>query len=63
MYDINFKGWAVSHNIKQKEIASLLKISHQSVSNKMNGRSEYTLSEIRLLNAAYGVPAEVFLNV
>jgi len=59
---INFKGWAVSHNIKQKDIAVLLGITHQSVSNKMNGRTPYTLPEIKLLNRTYGVPADVFLN-
>lgn len=58
---MNFKGWAVSHSIKQKDIAVLLGISHQAVSNKMNGRSEYTLKEIKKLNSAYGVPADVFL--
>lgn len=59
---INFKAWAVMHNIKNKDIAVLLGITHQSVSNKMNGRSPYTLPEIKKLNKTYGVPADVFLN-
>lgn len=59
---INFKGWAVSNNIKQKDIAVLLGVSLQTVNNKINGRRAFTLDDIKKLNAAYGVSADVFLN-
>ncbi|MBR2555138.1 MAG: helix-turn-helix transcriptional regulator [Aeriscardovia sp.] len=59
---LNFKGWAVSRGIKQKDIALILNVSLQTVNNKMNGRKDFTLEDIKKLNAAYGVSADVFLN-
>ena len=59
---INFNGWAVSNNIKQKDIALLLNVSLQTVNNKMNGRRDFTLDDIKKLNAAYGVSADIFLH-
>ena len=58
---INFKGWAVSRGIKQKDIAKLLNVSVQTVNNKMNGKRNFTLDDIKKLNAAYGVSADIFL--
>lgn len=59
---MNFKAWLITNKIKQYEIAELLGISVQSVNNKVNGRVDFTLSEIKKLNAKYGVAADIFLN-
>lgn len=59
---LTFKGWAVSHGIKQNDIAKLLGVSFQTVNNKLNGRRDFTLKEIKKLNEAYGVSADIFLN-
>lgn len=59
---ITFKAWAICHNIRQKEIADVLHISLQSVNNKMNGRQDFSLAQIKALHRAYGVSADIFLN-
>ncbi len=59
---INFKGWAVSRGIKQKDIAKTLNVSLNTVNNKMNGKRDFTLQDIRILHAVYGVDADVFLQ-
>ncbi len=55
------KAWFISNDIKQYEIAKALNISVQSVNNKLNKRSDFTLDQIRTLNNLYGVPADIFL--
>ena len=59
---MNAKAWFVTHNIKQYEIAELLGISLQSVNNKLNGRQDFLLPQIKKLHDAYGIEAEIFLN-
>lgn len=59
---ITFKGWAFSRGIKQKEIASILNVSLQTVNNKMNGHRDWTLQDIKKLSAIYGVSADMFLQ-
>lgn len=58
---ITVKAWLISNGIKQYEIAKALNISVQSVNNKLNKRSDFTLDQIRTLHKEYGVPADIFL--
>lgn len=58
---ITVKAWFVNRDIKQYEIAKALNISVQSVNNKMNKRSDFTLDQVRTLHEIYGVPADIFL--
>ena len=59
---LNFKAWAVLNGLKQRDIANTLGVSLQSVNNKMNGRRDFTLVEIKKLHNTYGVEADVFLH-
>lgn len=59
---MSFKAWLITNGIKQYEIASLLDISLQSVNNKVNGRQDFTLAQIKKLHDTYGVEADIFLN-
>ncbi len=56
-----FKGWLAENNIKQKELAELLGLGVQSVNNKVNGKSDFTLPQIRIICAKYGISADIFL--
>ncbi|MBR2556135.1 MAG: helix-turn-helix domain-containing protein [Aeriscardovia sp.] len=57
-----FKGWLVSRGIRQKEIADLLDIGIQSVNNKLNGKSEFTLPQIRTICEHYNISADIFVD-
>ena len=59
---LNFKAWAVINGLKQKDIAETLGVSLQSVNNKMNSRTEFSLMDIKKLHNKYGVEADVFLR-
>lgn len=59
---LNFKAWAVLNGLKQRDIADTLGVSLQSVNNKMNGRVDFSLSDIKKLHNKYGVEADVFLH-
>ncbi len=46
----NLKAELARHNIKSKELATALGVSEKTVSNKLYGRSEFTLSEINAIS-------------
>lgn len=58
---LRFKGWLSENNITQKEIASLLGISQQAVWNKVNGKYEFSLPQVRKICETYHVSADIFL--
>lgn len=58
---LNFKGWMAQNNITQSEIAELLGISLTSMCQKANGKKEFTLPQVRIICAKYGISADIFL--
>ena len=58
-----FKGWCAAHGVRQREIADLLGICIQSANNKMNGKQEFTLPQIRTICEHYNLSADIFLDV
>lgn len=58
---LSFKGWLAENGIKQKEIADLLGLGIQSVNNKVNGKTDFTLPQIAKICEAYGISADIFL--
>ena len=61
-YD-NFKGGLRSHQLTYKDVGEALGLSIATVSAKINGKSDFTLSEIRLLENRFGVPRDVFCGL
>ena len=55
---LKFKGYCAEHGIKQKEIAELLGIDLSNVNEKLNGKQQFTVSQIRLLCDRYGISAD-----
>ena len=47
----NLKAELVRRNIKFKDLARALGVSEKTVSNKIYGRSDFTLSEINVISA------------
>lgn len=58
---LSFKGWLVSHNIKQSEIADLLGLTINAVNMKVNGKQAFTLAQVAKICDTYGVSADIFL--
>lgn len=61
MKSLKFKGWLAENHIKQTEIADLLDISLQSVNMKVNGKSDFSMSQARTICKHYGISADIFL--
>ena len=57
---MKFKAWLVEHNIKQTEVAEVLGIKRETVNAKLNGREEFTLSQVKRLCDYYGISADNF---
>lgn len=55
---LKFKGYCAEHGIKQKEIAELLDIDLSNVNEKLNGKQQFTVSQIRLLCDRYNISAD-----
>jgi len=53
-----FKGYCAEHGIKQAEISELLSITVSNVSEKINGKQEFTLEQVRTLCKKYGISAD-----
>lgn len=49
MANLDFKAFLVRNGIKQKEIAEMLNITQENVNSKLNGRSDFTLKQVRFL--------------
>lgn len=49
----NLNAEMARHGLKAKELAAALSISERTVSNKLNGKTEFTLSEIKKITALF----------
>ncbi len=57
---LKFKGWLVEHRVKQSDLAELLGITEQNVNAKLNGRQEFTLSQVKKICETYSISADDF---
>lgn len=57
---LKFKGWMAEHQIKQADLAELLGVTVESVNGKVNGRQEFTLSQVKKICKTYGISADDF---
>lgn len=60
MDELKFKAWMVQNKIPQQEIASLLEISLQMTNAKINGREEFTLSQVKKICKEYQISADEY---
>jgi len=59
---MGFKGWLRTNDIKYEDIARLLGITIGTVSDKINGFSDFLLYEIEKIIKEYGISYNIFLN-
>lgn len=61
MPELAFKGWMAANNVSQREIADLLGISYGTANAKVNGKKDWTIAQLRILKAQYGISADLFV--
>lgn len=57
-----FKGWCAAHGVKVKDIADLLGITYNNVVEKINGKQNFTLPQIKAICEKYNISADIFLS-
>lgn len=57
-----FKGWIRENGLNYQEIADFLGLNLATVSNKINGQSDFSLSEINALRKKYNLSSEIFFT-
>lgn len=57
---LKFKGYCAENKIRQTELAELLGLTIQSVNAKLNGKRDFTLSEVKTLCLHYGINADIY---
>lgn len=56
------KGYLVEKGIKQKEVAAVLKMTTSTFNNKLNGFSDFTISDVKKMCYEFGMNAEIFFD-
>lgn len=59
--NLKFKAWLVENGIKQKDVAELLGITEANLSEKVNGKQEFTAPQMRAICSQYNVSADIFM--
>ena len=62
MAENKFKGWCAAHGVKVKDIAELLDIAPNNASEKILGKQNFTLPQIKLICEKYSISADIFLS-
>lgn len=55
-----FKGWLRENGLVYKDIADLIGVSVVTVSAKVNGQSDFLLSEIKIIKRKYNLTDAIF---
>ncbi len=56
----SFKGWLRANGLTYSDVATLLGLSVATVSAKINGQSDFLLSEIQLIREKYNLASDIF---
>lgn len=57
-----FKGWLRCNGLTYRDVAEMLGLSTTTVSAKINGTSDFLLSEIRTIQKQYRLENEIFFK-
>lgn len=55
-----FKGWLTENGKTYKDVGELLGVSVTTVFNKINGKSDFLLSEVLRLEEEYNIDGSIF---
>lgn len=59
---LRFKGYLVTNNIKQHEVAQLLNVSPTTLNQKLNGYLHFSFTEVEKICEEYGCTPDIFLT-
>ena len=59
---MKFKGWLRTNGLTYDDVSEVLGISKATVSAKINGTSDFSLSEINVLKRHYKLDSDIFFN-
>ncbi|CUS26812.1 Helix-turn-helix domain-containing protein [Paucilactobacillus oligofermentans DSM 15707 = LMG 22743] len=62
MVNMLLLGYLKVNKIRQIDVAKAIGKNISTTNRKLNGRSEFTVSEIKLINQQLGIPYEVLLD-
>lgn len=57
-----FKGWLRSNNLTYADVSEVLGISKATLSAKINGESDFFLSEVKVLRNRYNLSYDIFFD-
>lgn len=57
-----FKAWLAVNRVRQLDIAELLQVTPQTVCKKVNGLSNFTVSDVKKICEHYGVSSDIFFD-
>lgn len=55
-----FRAWMRENHIKSSDLADLLGVSEATISKKLNGFSDFTVVEVRVICTTYGISADEY---
>ena len=56
------KGLLIEKGIKQQDIAKILNISRASVNNKLNGKGDFSVTQVCIVCEKFNIEAEIFFK-
>ena len=59
---LKFKGWLREHDLTYSDIADFLGLNQATVAMKINGYSDFLLSEIQALKDKYNLDSDIFFT-
>lgn len=57
---LRFKGYCAANGIKQADVARLIGVGKSSISQKMNGRKNFTLAQVKKICEHFGISADEY---
>lgn len=55
-------GYLKAKQIKQEQVAKFLGIGRTTLNRKLNGQSEFKVSEIKVMHKQFNIPIELFFK-
>ncbi len=57
-----FKGWLRENGVTYSDLSKKMGLNITTISAKINGDSDFLLSEVKMLKREYGLTNEIFLT-
>lgn len=55
-----FKAWMVENDVKQRDLAKILNLSISAISDRLNGKTDFTMEQVREICNYYKISSDVY---